>query len=211
MALPLFMDFLFHIDKYLNIFIINYGFFVYAITFIVIFVETGLVIMPFLPGDTLLFVAGTFASLGSLNIFILLIILSLAAILGDSINYLIGNKLGRKAFDSEGRFFNKKYLIATEEFYEKHGNKTIIIARFIPVIRTFAPFAAGIGKMKYPRFLAYNIIGGIAWVFIFVLGGYFFGNIPFVKENFGLVVLAIIFISLLPLIKSLISYFRNSE
>ena len=211
MALPLFMDFLFHIDKYLNIFIINYGFFVYAITFIVIFVETGLVIMPFLPGDTLLFVAGTFASLGSLNIFILLIILSLAAILGDSINYLIGNKLGRKAFDSEGRFFNKKYLIATEEFYEKHGNKTIIIARFIPVIRTFAPFVAGIGKMKYPRFLAYNIIGGIAWVFIFVLGGYFFGNIPFVKENFGLVVLAIIFISLLPLIKSLISYFRNSE
>ena len=211
MALPLFMDFLFHIDKYLNIFIINYGFFVYAITFIVIFVETGLVIMPFLPGDTLLFVAGTFASLGSLNIFILLIILSLAAILGDSINYLIGNKLGRKAFDSEGRFFNKKYLIAAEEFYEKHGNKTIIIARFIPVIRTFAPFVAGIGKMKYPRFLAYNIIGGIAWVFIFVLGGYFFGNIPFVKENFGLVVLAIIFISLLPLIKSLISYFRNSE
>lgn len=190
-----------HIDKYLNIWIISYGILVYIFLFLIIFIETGLVIMPLLPGDSLLFAAGAFASMGSLNIFLLLFILSLAAILGDSVNYWFGHHFGRSLFKKESAvFFNKKYLAETEKFYHRHGGKTIIIARFIPIIRTFAPFVAGIGAMNYPRFLFFNVIGGICWVSIFVLGGYFFGNIPYVKENFSIVILAIIIISILPIL-----------
>jgi membrane-associated protein len=165
--------------------------------------ETGFVVTPFLPGDSLLFAAGTFASpaLGSsLNIFLLWALLCTAAILGDTVNYWIGHFIGPKAFKGEVRFLKKEYLDRTHDFYEKHGGKTIIIARFIPIIRTFAPFVAGIGAMNYGRFITYNVVGGVAWVTIFTFGGYYFGNLPFVKENFSLVVIAIIFISVVPMI-----------
>lgn len=169
------------------------------IIFIIILCETGLVIAPILPGDSLLFAAGTFAALKSLNIWWLFILLTAAAILGDTINYWIGHFIGPKVFSQENvRFLNKKYLERTHRFYEKHGGKTIIIARFLPIIRTFAPFVAGIGKMNYRRFISYNIIGGISWIAVFIFGGYFFGNIPFVKNNFSLVILAIIIISIIP-------------
>jgi membrane-associated protein len=204
-----------HLDKYLSDIIIQYGIFVYGLLFLVIFIETGLVVMPFLPGDSLLFAAGSFAAIGSLNIIFLLILLSLAGILGDSANYWLGHKFGRKLFkNGNGKCYsihsikdkiclNEEYLIKTERFYEKHGSKTIIIARFIPIIRTFAPFVAGIGKMNYGKFLSYNIIGGLLWVWLFVLGGYFFGNIPIVRENFSLVIIAIIIISIIPVIVEL--------
>ena len=207
-----------HLDKYLNEIIIQYGIFVYGLLFLVIFIETGLVVMPFLPGDSLLFAAGSFAALGSLNIILLLILLSIAAILGDSVNYFLGKKFGIKLFkNGSGKCYsvhsirdkiclNEEYLIKTEKFYEKHGSITIIIARFIPIIRTFAPFVAGIGKMKYSKFLSYNILGGMLWVFLFVLGGYFFGNIPIVKENFSFVIIAIILMSVIPVI---IGWFKN--
>ena len=208
-----------HLDKYLNEVIIQYGIFVYGLLFLIIFIETGLVIMPFLPEDSLLFAAGSFAALGSLNIVFLLILLSLAAILGDTANYWLGHKFGRKLFKTNKEkcysvpsirdkiCLNEEYLIKTESFYEKYGSITIIIARFIPIIRTFAPFVAGIGKMNYLKFLSYNIIGGILWVFLFVLGGFFFGNIPVVKKNFGLVIIAIIIMSVIPVLVEII---RNS-
>jgi membrane-associated protein len=195
------IEFILHIDLYLGSFILKYGFFVYGIIFIIIFIETGLVIMPFLPGDSLLFAAGAFAAIGSLNLFILFLICVGAAIIGDTINYWVGNKFGRKLFRKEDSWlFKQKYLIETEKFYEKHGGKTIIFARFIPFIRTFAPFVAGMGNMHYSRFLSYNALGGLAWVSLFVFAGYFFGTIPFVKENFSLVIMAIIVISILPII-----------
>ena len=205
-------EFILHIDLYLGEFISLYGIFVYLILFAIIFIETGLVIMPFLPGDSLLFAAGAFSALGSLNIFIVFFIVLLAAILGDSINYLIGHKIGRKLFQKENSFFfNRKYLIMTEQFYEKHGGKTIVLARFVPIIRTFAPFVAGMGDMKYPRFFYYNVTGAILWVSLFVFGGYFFGGIPFVKENFSIVILAIIFISVLPIIIKGILHWKENR
>ncbi|MGB6423250.1 MAG: DedA family protein [Anaerolineales bacterium] len=197
------IDLFLHLDKHLSQIIQNYGVWTYLLLFLVIFMETGFVVTPFLPGDSLLFAAGTFASpaLGSsLNIFLLWALLCAAAILGDTINYWIGHFIGPKAFKGEVRFLKKEYLDRTHDFYEKHGGKTIIIARFIPIIRTFAPFVAGIGAMNYGRFITYNVVGGVAWVTIFTFGGYYFGNLPFVKENFSLVVIAIIFISVVPMI-----------
>lgn len=194
-----FVDFFLHLDKYLPQFIQSFGTWAYVIIFLIIFCETGLVVTPVLPGDSLLFALGAFAAQGALNIEILLILLCIAAVGGDTVNYFIGNYLGPKVFHyQDSRFFKKEHLIRTHQFYEKHGGKTIIIARFIPIIRTFAPFVAGIGTMKYTRFIAYNVIGGISWICLFLLAGYFFGGIPAVKKNFTLVIMAIIIISVLP-------------
>jgi membrane-associated protein len=188
-----------HLDQHLNIIIRDYGLWTYLILFLIIFCETGLVVTPFLPGDSLLFAAGAFAAGGALDMLWLFGLLSMAAVAGDTVNYWIGNLVGPKIFHQEKvRFFKKENLTRTHEFYERHGGKTIIIARFIPIIRTFAPFVAGIGKMTYLHFISYNIIGGIAWIAIFILGGYYFGNLPMVKKNFTLVIMAIIFISILP-------------
>lgn len=193
-----FIDFVLHIDVHLNELILTYGAWTYAILFLIIFSETGFVITPFLPGDSLLFAAGAFAAAGSLSSPWLIVVLSVAAIVGNIVNYWIGYLVGPGVFQKRIRFLNKEYLERTHKFYEKHGGKTIVIARFIPIIRTFAPFVAGIGYMTYGRFMFYNVVAGIAWVAFFVLGGYYFGNIPFVKNNFGLVVVAIIIISTLP-------------
>ncbi len=192
------IDFVLHMDVYLNDIIANYGVWTYGILFFIIFLETGFVITPFLPGDSLLFAAGTFAALGSLNPIYLFLLLSVAAVIGDTVNYSIGHYIGPKAFSGEIKFLKKDHLDKTQEFYDKHGGKTIILARFIPIIRTFAPFVAGIGTMKYSKFILYNVVGGISWVAIFISLGYFFGNIPFVAKNFELVIFAIIFISFIP-------------
>jgi len=197
-------DLFLHLDEHLSVVIQTYGTWTYLLLFLIIFLETGVVIFPFLPGDSLLFAAGTFAGMGSLNIYVLLISLSLAAILGDTVNYWIGHSIGPRAFSGEIRFLKKEHLDRTHAFYEKHGGKTIILARFIPIIRTFAPFVAGVGAMTYGRFLTYNVIGGIAWVAIFTLAGYFFGQVPFVQENFTYVVVAIVLISVIPAVFEII-------
>lgn len=188
-----------HLDTVLGDVIKNYGTLTYVILFIIIFCETGLVVTPFLPGDSLLFAAGAFAALGALNPLILLGLLIFAAIVGDTVNYWIGHWIGPRAFSGEIRFLKQEYMDRTHRFYEKHGGKTIILARFVPIIRTFAPFVGGIGAMNYGRFIMYNIVGGVAWVSLFILSGYFFGNIPFVQHNFEFVILAIIVISVLPI------------
>lgn len=194
-------DFILHLDRHLGSLIQTYGFLTYFLLFFVIFLETGFVVTPFLPGDSLLFAAGAFASIGALNPFLLFFVLAAAAVLGDTANYWIGHFVGPKIFQKEkSRFFRRDYLDRTHEFYEKYGAETIIIARFVPIVRTFAPFVAGIGQMSYGRFLSYNVIGGILWVAIFVAGGYFFGNIPFIRRNFSLVIIVIILLSLLPVL-----------
>jgi membrane-associated protein len=194
-----FIEILLHLDIYLDQVIRNYGVWTYGILFLIIFLETGLVVTPFLPGDSLLFAGGTFAALGSLDVKWLVILLAIAAIAGDTVNYWIGHVSGPKVFSSEtSRLLNREHLHRTHQFYEKYGGKTIILARFIPIIRTFAPFVAGIGSMEYGRFIIYNIAGGISWVLFFVFGGYFFGNISFVRQNFSLVIAAIIVLSVLP-------------
>jgi membrane-associated protein len=188
-----------HLDQHLSTVIQNYGLWTYLILFFIIFCETGLVVTPILPGDSLLFAAGAFAASGVLDPLGLFLLLGAAAVAGDTVNYWVGNWVGPKIFYREKiRFFKKEYLVRTHEFYERHGGKTIIIARFIPIIRTFAPFVAGIGQMTYLRFISYNVVGGVAWIGLFVFGGYFFGNLPMVKKNFTLVILVIIFISVLP-------------
>jgi membrane-associated protein len=192
------IDFILHMDEHMATIISQYGTWTYAFLFLIIFMETGFVVTPFLPGDSLLFAAGSFAALGSLSPWILFGLLGFAAILGDTINYWIGNYIGERAFSGNIRWLKKEYLDRTHHFYEKHGGKTIILARFVPIIRTFAPFVAGVGSMNYGRFVSYNIIGGLLWVSIFTFLGYFFGNLPFVERHFELVIFAIIFISLLP-------------
>jgi membrane-associated protein len=192
------IDFVLHLDEHLATIISQYGTWTYALLFFIIFMETGFVVTPFLPGDSLLFAAGSFAALGSLSPWVLFGLLGFAAVLGDTINYWIGNYIGDRAFSGNIRWLKKEHLDRTHQFYEKHGGKTIILARFIPIIRTFAPFVAGVGSMTYLRFISYNVIGGVAWVATFISMGYFFGNLPFVKKNFELVIFAIIFLSLLP-------------
>lgn len=207
-----FINILLHLDKYLNIVIQNYGVWTNLILFFIIFCETGLVVTPFLPGDSLLFAAGAFAASGSLRVELILILLILAAVLGDTVNYSVGHLVGPRVFYREDvRFLNKKYLERAHEFYERHGGKAIILARFIPIIRTFVPFVAGVANMNYLRFISYNIIGGIAWVVILIFAGYFFGNIPIVKQNFTLVIYAIIFISILPGIIESLRLISQSE
>jgi membrane-associated protein len=192
-------EFIMHIDVHLSEIIQSYGVWTYLILFLIIFCETGLVVTPFLPGDSLLFAAGTFAARGDFSVMWLCILLSIAAVLGDTVNYWIGSFVGPKIFHKEHvRFLNKEYLDRTHKFYEKYGGKTIIIARFVPIIRTFAPFVAGIGSMTYWHFISYNVVGGIIWIMAFVFAGYYFGNIPMVKSNFTMVIFAIIIISILP-------------
>lgn len=193
-------DFILHIDVHLGQIILDYGTLTYAILFGIIFVETGLVFVPFLPGDSLLFAAGAFAALGSLNLPLTLGLMIIAAIGGDTLNYWIGHFFGQKLVDNPKVPINKEHIEETQKFFDKHGGKTIILARFVPIVRTFAPFVAGIGKMHYTQFLSYNVIGGIAWVLVATLAGFFFGNIPFVKENFSLVVLGIVFVSIVPML-----------
>lgn len=196
-----FIDLFMHLDKHLNVIIQDYGLWTYLILFVIIFVETGLVAIPFLPGDSLLFAAGSFAALGALDIGWLAASLPLAAIAGDSTNYWIGRGIGAKLLAGKGsRFINKAYLDRTHNFYEKYGRKTIILARFVPIVRTFAPFVAGVGKMRYSQFITFSVVGSLCWIPIFVFGGFYFGNIPVVKRNFTLVIFAIIIISVLPAI-----------
>lgn len=195
------ISFVLHIDTHLGEIITNYGLVSYLILFLIIFAETGLVFVPFLPGDSLLFAAGAFAAIGSFNLFFVLGLLFLAAFLGDTANYWIGHFFGQKIIDNPNvPFINQKHIDETQEFYKKHGGKTIFLARFVPIVRTFAPFVAGVGKMHYGDFIKYNLWGGFVWVFGFTLLGFFFGNIPIVKENFSIVVLAIIALSVAPMI-----------
>lgn len=209
-----FINFFLHLDENLKLILDNYGNWTYVILFCIIFIETGVIIMPFLPGDSLLFVAGSFAALGDLNIFLLIFLLIIAAILGDNTNYWIGKYLGDHAVDWKFRgkyVIHRKHIAKTEEFYEKYGVKTIIMARFVPIVRTFAPFVAGVGEMQYPKFLLFDIIGGILWVSICTLGGYWFGQIEIVKKNFELVVVGVLFISTLPLIFGILKSYISKK
>ncbi|MBP1890224.1 membrane-associated protein [Clostridium moniliforme] len=194
-----FIDIVLHLDKYLGVLINNYGIWVYVILFLIILLETGLVVTPFLPGDSVIFASATFAALGVLNIFIIMISFIFAAIIGDTMNYNIGKYLGRKLLEKkDSKFIKKEYIDKTNEYYDKYGGKTIVIARFVPIVRTFAPFVAGIGSMKYKEFISYNALGGILWVFLISILGYFFGNIPVVAKNFSIVIIGIIIVSILP-------------
>jgi membrane-associated protein len=201
------IDLVLHLDRYLNIIITNYGTWTYLILFVVIFIETGLVVTPFLPGDSLLFAAGALAAVvPSFHVWILLPLVFIAAVLGDTINYEIGRYIGPRVFTDDIRFLKREYLLRAQAFYEKHGGKTIFLARFIPIIRTFAPFVAGVGQMRYSYFISFNLFGGLFWTSLMTLGGYFFGRTKFISEHFSLVVVAIIIISFIP---PFVEYFRN--
>lgn len=206
------ISFIMHIDRHLVEIIQHYGILTYFIIFLIVFCETGLVVTPFLPGDSLIFALGALAAGGELNLALISGVLVFAAIIGDTVNYHIGKYVGPKVFTQDGnRFFKKEHLMKTHVFYEKHGAVTIIIARFIPIIRTFAPFVAGIGIMNYGRFIVYNISGAIMWVVLFITGGYFFGNLPMVRKNFTLVILAIIVISVLPIVIEVYKTWKGSK
>lgn len=202
------IDIFLHIDRHLNELVLFMGPWIYVLLFLIIFCETGLVVTPFLPGDSLIFACGAMASIAGspLNVWFLSFLLSVAAVLGDAANYSIGYWVGPKVFTSEtSRLFNKKHLIRTQSFYEKYGAKTIVLARFVPIVRTFAPFVAGIGKMRYPKFAAYNVTGGVAWVLAFLLSGFYLGNVPTIKRNFHIVIVLIVLISVMPMV---IEYLR---
>lgn len=202
-----FVDFILNIDKHLELIVQQYGFWIYVLIFIIIFCETGLVVTPFLPGDSLLFALGAISASGSLSLPVAYGVICVAAILGNIVNYQIGYAVGPKIFYKENvRFLNKDYLIRTRLFYERHGGKAVVLSRFLPIFRTFAPFVAGIGRMNYARFTFFNLSGCIAWVTIFLVGGYYFGNIPAIKNNFALVIVAIIIVSALP---ALIEFLRH--
>ncbi len=192
------IDIFLHLDKHLSTVLEMFGAWTYALLFFTIFLETGFVVTPFLPGDSLLFAAGTFAALGDLNLALLFLVMASAAILGDTVNYWVGHFIGPKAFSGEYKYLKKEHLDRTHEFYEKHGASAVILGRFMPIVRTFVPFVAGIGAMTYSRFLSYNVIGAVLWTGLFLGAGYFFGNIPLVKENFTLAIMGIIAVSLLP-------------
>jgi membrane-associated protein len=204
------VDVVLHLDKHLVEIVGQYGAWTYGILTLIIFLETGVVVTPFLPGDSLLFAAGALAATGSLEVVLLWLLLTVAAILGDTVNYWIGHAIGPRAFTSRSRFLKREHLERTHAFYEKHGGKTIVLARFIPIVRTFAPFVAGIGRMSYRRFVAYNIGGGILWTTLFIFGGYFFGNLPVVKQNFSLVILAIIALSVAPAVVEFVKARRGT-
>ena len=206
------IDFILHIDQHLTELAAQYGVWIYGILFLIIFCETGLVVMPLLPGDSLLFAAGSIAAIGKMNIHLMVVLLIIAAILGDAVNFMIGKFFGEKLFaNPNSKIFKQSHLQKTQQFYAKHGGKTIILARFIPIVRTFAPFVAGMGHMSYHHFLAYNVIGGVLWVTIFSYLGYFFGNLPIVKDNLSLVLVAIIVLSILPGIIEIIRHKRAAN
>lgn len=205
------VEFILHIDAHLTEIVSEYGAWAYAILFLIVFCETGLVVTPFLPGDSLLFAAGTLAAGDGLSVIPLLLILSIAAIGGDSVNYTIGSYFGLRAFKPGNRVLKPEYLAKTEAFYAKHGGKTIILARFVPIVRTYAPFVAGAGKMPYGQFILYNVVGGLIWVFLFVLAGFLFGTIPVVQDNFGLVIIAIILLSVMPMIVEIVKARREAS
>jgi membrane-associated protein len=205
-ALRSLVDLILHVDRHLAELLAHYGAWTYPILFAVVFLETGLVVTPFLPGDSLLFAAGALASVRAagaedavLDVHLLFLLLGAAAVLGDSVNYAIGLRVGPRVFRENVRYLRREYLDRTHAFYERHGGKTIVLARFVPIVRTFAPFVAGIGRMSYPRFLVFNVTGGIAWVGIFLYAGYFFGNLPLVRDNFTIVILAIVLLSITPI------------
>lgn len=210
--LQTFVDFVLHLDTHLSALVSAYGLLTYAILFAIVFAETGFVVTPFLPGDSLLFAAGAIAALGSLNIWLIVVLLTLAAIAGDTVNYWIGHFFGRKIVDNPKiTFINQEHIDKTEQFYKKHGAKTIILARFVPIVRTFAPFVAGVGLMHYSTFILYNVVGGVVWVALFSLLGYFFGNMAFIKENFHYAVFVIIGLSLVPIAYEYIQHKRNPQ
>ena len=206
------IDFILHIDQHLTELAAQYGVWIYGILFLIIFCETGLVVMPLLPGDSLLFAAGSIAAIGKMNIHLMVVLLIIAAILGDAVNFMIGKYFGEKLFaNPNSKIFKQSHLQKTQQFYAKHGGKTIILARFIPIVRTFAPFVAGMGHMTYHHFLAYNVIGGVLWVTLFSYLGYFFGNMDIVKDNLSLVLVAIIVLSVLPAIVEVIRHKRAAN
>lgn len=205
------IDILLHLDKYLEVIIQNYGVWTYALIFIIIFCETGLVVTPFLPGDSILFATGALAATKVLGISTLFIVYYLAAVIGDAVNYYIGKKIGGAILDKkEIRYINKDYIIRAKNFYEKHGSMTIVLGRFIPIIRTFVPFVAGIGEMKYSKFIAYNLLGGALWIILFLGGGYLFGNLPFIKNHFSYMLIGIIIVSILPVIITFLKERKNN-
>jgi membrane-associated protein len=194
------IDMVLHVDRYLLEFATNYGVWIYALLFLIVFLETGVVVTPFLPGDSLLFATGALAAAGVIDVVGILSLLTAAAIIGDNTNYFIGRAVGPRVFTEHSRWLKREHLLRTQRFYERHGGKTVVMARFVPIVRTFAPFVAGVGHMYYPRFLAFDVGGGILWVWSFGLLGYFFGNAPIIKENFGLAIIGVILISLLPIV-----------